>query len=123
MNAAAVALGIFFFGGLGSIIRFWLHRSIVRGHPSEFPLGTFVANIGGAFLIGVLFGAHASGDGLKIAATGFLGGFTTFSTWMYESERLAVDGYAQGAARNLAVSSAVGFLAVTAGVAVGQLFS
>lgn len=122
MNGLLVAAGIFFFGGLGSGARFWIHRSIVRSHPSEFPLGTFVANIVGAFLIGVLFGARVSGDELKIAATGFLGGFTTFSTWMYESERLGVDGYASGAARNVAVSSAIGFLAVTAGVAIGLMF-
>lgn len=120
MNHALVALGVFFFGGLGSAARFWIHKSIVREHPADFPLGTFVVNILGAFLIGVLFGAHATGDEMKVAATGFLGGFTTFSTWMYESERLAVDGYGQGAVRNVAVSSAVGFLAVTAGVAVGM---
>jgi CrcB protein len=121
MIGLQVALGVFFFGGLGSVCRWWVHKSIVREHPRDFPLGTFTVNILGAFLIGVMFGAHASADEMKIAATGFLGGFTTFSTWMYESERLVVDGYNHGAARNIVISSAVGFLVVTAGVAVGQL--
>ncbi len=120
MNGVLLALGVFFFGGLGSAARFWIHRAIVRDHPADFPLGTFIVNITGAFLIGLLFGASADGDEMKIAAVGFLGGFTTFSTWMYESEKLAVDGYAHGAVRNVAFSSAIGFLAVTLGVAIGQ---
>jgi CrcB protein len=120
MNGLAVAAGIFLFGGLGSAARFAVHKGIVRSHPSEFPLGTFIVNILGAFLLGLLYGAAAIGDAATFAGVGFLGGFTTFSTWMYESERLAVDGYANGAARNLAVSSAVGYLAVTLGVALGQ---
>lgn len=122
MNGLQLALAVFLFGGLGSVCRWWVHKSILREHPGDFPLGTFTVNIIGAFLIGVMFGAQASPDALKIAGTGFLGGFTTFSTWMYESERLVVDGHSHSAARNIAISSAVGFLAVTAGVAVGQLF-
>lgn len=121
MSGLLLAIGIFFFGGLGSAARLWVHRRVVLAHPADFPLGTFAVNILGAFLIGVLFGAQASEVVVKVAAAGFLGGFTTFSTWMYESERLAVDGYGHSAFRNVAVSSAVGFLAVTAGVAAGQL--
>lgn len=120
MNAALIAGGIFAFGGLGSAARFAVHRGIVRSHPSEFPLGTFVVNIVGAFLLGALYGADAIGDAMELAGVGFLGGFTTFSTWIYESEKLAVDGYAHGAARNLLVSSAVGYLAVVLGVAIGR---
>lgn len=120
MNGALVALGVAVFGGLGSVCRFSIHRSITREHPADFPLGTFIANIGGAFLIGALHGAGASSDFTTIAGLGFLGGFTTFSTWMFESERLAVDGYAHGAVRNIAFSTAIGFLAVTLGVAIGR---
>lgn len=120
MSPALVAGGVFLFGGLGSAARFAVHKRIVRSHPSEFPLGTFVVNIVGAFLLGLLYGANAIGSEMELAGVGFLGGFTTFSTWMYESERLAVDGYAHGAARNIAISSAVGYLAVVLGVATGQ---
>lgn len=120
MSGLLVALGVAVFGGAGSVCRFAIHRGITREHPSDFPLGTFVANISGAFLIGVLHGYGASSDFTTIAGLGFLGGYTTFSTWMFESERLAVDGYAHGAVRNIAFSTAIGFLAVTLGVAVGQ---
>jgi CrcB protein len=115
-----VAIGIGLLGGLGSVARFAVHRGITREDPSAFPLGTFIVNILGAFAIGVLFGAGANEDLTRLAAVGFLGGFTTFSTWMFESERLAVDGYPVTAARNIAFSTAVGFLGVVAGVALGQ---
>ncbi|MFT4050063.1 MAG: fluoride efflux transporter CrcB [Solirubrobacterales bacterium] len=121
MNGVLVVIGVFFFGGLGSAARFAIHRGVVRADPSDFPLGTFIVNIVGALLLGTLYGAHATSDFMEVAGIGFLGGFTTFSTWMYESERLNVDGYADGAIRNVAVSAAVGFLAVTIGVAIGQL--
>lgn len=120
MNGVLVAIGVFFFGGLGSASRFAIHRGVVRADPSDFPLGTFIVNIAGSFLLGLLFGAGAKTDFTELAGIGFLGGFTTFSTWMYESERLVVDGYASGAARNLIISTALGFLAVTLGVIVGK---
>lgn len=119
MNGLVVALGVFLFGGLGSAARFAVHRGVVRADPRDFPLGTFIVNICGAFLLGLLHGAAVAGGAVEIAGIGFLGGFTTFSTWMYESERLAVDGYASAAARNIAISSAAGLVAVALGVAVG----
>jgi CrcB protein len=115
-----VALAVGLFGGLGSVARFAVHRGITREDPSAFPLGTFTVNVLGAFVIGVLYGADADHDLTVIAGLGFLGGFTTFSTWMFESERLNVDGYPIGATRNIAFSVAVGFLGVVAGVAIGQ---
>jgi CrcB protein len=115
-----VSIAIGLLGGLGSVARFAVHRGITRADPSEFPFGTFIVNVLGAFAIGVLFGADANHDLTLIAGVGFLGGFTTFSTWMFESERLTVDGYPVTAARNIAFSTAVGFLGVVAGVALGQ---
>lgn len=120
MNGALLAVGVALFGGAGSVCRFAIHRGVTRDHPSDFPLGTFIVNIVGALLIGILHGAGASGDLTTLAGLGFLGGFTTFSTWMFESERLAVDGYVHGSVRNIAFSTAIGFLAVTLGVAMGQ---
>jgi CrcB protein len=114
----AIAVGLL--GAFGSVARFAVHRGITREDPSAFPLGTFVVNVLGAFAIGILFGANADHDLTLIAGVGFLGGFTTFSTWMFESERLNVDSYPITAARNIAFSTAVGFLGVVAGVALGQ---
>lgn len=115
-----LALAIGLLGGLGSVARFAVHRGITREDPSAFPLGTFLVNILGAFAIGVLFGAGADHDLTMLVGIAFLGGFTTFSTWMFESERLNVDGYPVAATRNIAFSTAIGFLAVVAGVALGQ---
>jgi CrcB protein len=117
-----VAIAIGLLGGLGSVARFAVHRGITREDPSAFPLGTFVVNILGAFAIGILFGAKADHDLTLLVGLGFLGGFTTFSTWMFESERLNVDGYPIAAIRNIAFSTSIGFLGVVAGVALGQAF-
>ncbi len=121
MNGVLVAIGIVVFGGLGSVARFAIYRGVVRADPSDFPFGTFIANIVGAFLLGLLFGAHSSHDMMLVAGLGFLGGLTTFSTWMYESERLVVDGYPGNAVRNIVLSTAAGFGAVLLGVALGRL--
>ena len=115
-----VTIAVGLLGGLGSVARFAVHRGITREDPSAFPLGTFLVNVIGAFAIGILFGAKVDHDVTMIVGLGFLGGFTTFSTWMFESERLNVDGYPVAAARNIAFSTAVGFLGVVAGIALGQ---
>lgn len=121
MNGAALAVGVGLMGGVGAVLRYWIHSSIVHGDPSEFPLGTFIVNVLGSFFVGLLFGIGVGEDAHLLLATGLLGAFTTFSTWMFETERMAVDGAVRGAATNVAVSLVLGFAAVAAGVAVGQL--
>ena len=59
---------------------------------SEFPFGTFVVNGLGSLLLGLLIGLDVTGNDMLIAGTATLGSFTTFSTWMLETERLAEDG-------------------------------
>jgi fluoride exporter len=117
-----VAIGIGLLGGLGAVARFAIHRGITREDPRDFPLGTFIVNVTGAFALGILFGARASHDLTLLLGLGFLGGFTTFSTWMFESERLTIDGYGAAAVRNIAISTAAGFAAVTIGVLIGRAF-
>ena len=119
MNSLPLALGVGLFGGLGAVVRFLVHRGVALHDPRDFPLGTFIVNVAGAFAIGVLAGAAVGGDTRLLVAVGFLGGLTTFSTWMFESERLAADGYPRGAVMNIAFSTAVGFAAVAAGHALG----
>jgi CrcB protein len=122
MNGFVIAIGIGLLGGLGSVARFAIHRGVTRADPRDFPFGTFIVNVLGAFAIGVLFGARGGHDLTLLLGLGFLGGFTTFSTWMFESDRLAIDGSASGLGMNVAISSAAGFAAVTIGVLVGQAF-
>lgn len=119
MSGPVAVLGVATLGGAGSLLRFAVHRAVVRHRPSEFPLATFIVNVVGALLLGLLFGLHVAHDVMLLAGLGLLGGLTTFSTWMYESERLVVDGYRSGALRNVAFSTVAGLAAVALGVAIG----
>lgn len=81
-------------GGLGAVARFVMDYQVARWAPrGRFQLGTAVINITGSFLLGVVAGwwaSHTGDPGLKqIVGTGFLGGYTTFSTACVEAVRLA----------------------------------
>lgn len=75
-------------GAAGSILRFLIAIVVSRWLPTAFPLGTFLINILGSFLIGVLasrFAAPADLGTRLLLVTGFCGGFTTFSTFSSEN--------------------------------------
>jgi fluoride exporter len=114
-------IGLVLIGGAGAVARFRLDAEISRRGAGEFPLGTLVINVGGAFALGVLTGAGVTGDRLFLAGTGFIGSFTTFSTWMFETERLAEDGEENVALANLVVSVLGGLAAAGVGWALGAL--
>ncbi len=89
----AIALG----GSAGSILRFFLSKFVQTKSGIEFPIGTLAVNILGAFLIGFAFSylverMAISPEVRAFIITGFLGGFTTFSTFSYESLNLLMDG-------------------------------
>jgi fluoride exporter len=92
---------------------------VSRRAGRSFPWGTLVVNVTGAFVLGALAGATISQDALRLAGTGFLGGYTTFSTWMLESHRLAEDGRARLGAANLLVSLLAGVAAAWLGQQLG----
>jgi CrcB protein len=110
-------------GGGGAIARFLLDEAVERYVATEFPFGTFVVNGSGTFVLGLLTGAGVSGHALLFAGTATIGAFTTFSTWMLETERLAEDGENRFALANVGLTLAVGFaLALAlAGWAVGRV--
>jgi CrcB protein len=87
----------------------------------EFPLGTFVINIAGSFCLGVLAGRSVTGSALLLAGTALLGSFTTFSTWMLETERLAEEAEERLALANIAFSLAGGLAAALLGWALGAV--
>jgi CrcB protein len=116
---AVVVLGIGVLGGFGAVGRFVLDGAVATRLGRSLPYGTFAVNVAGAFVLGVLSGAELSGDAARLAGTGFLGAFTTFSTWMLESHRLAEDGERASSALNLAVSLAVGIGSAALGRLVG----
>ena len=109
-------------GALGALVRFVLDSEIKArvGHP--FPVGTFVINVSGSFLLGVLAGlvlfSGAPTTWQTIAGTGFCGGYTTFSTASVETVRLIQQGRHRIAALNAAVSALASVGACAAGLAV-----
>jgi CrcB protein len=105
--SVAVVLGVGLLGGAGAVARFLLDGAVGRRLGRDFPFGTLAVNVSGALVLGVLAGAALSGD------------FTTFSTWMLESHRLAEDGRGRLTALNVVVSLAAGLAAVWVGRQLG----
>jgi len=113
-------VGIAFFGALGAVARFRVDASVSARLPSDFPLGTLVVNLTGSFALGVLVGASVTHRVAFLLGTGFLGGYTTFSTWMVESERLGEAGDVVLLVRNLWLSMLAGVAVAAAGFSLGQ---
>jgi fluoride exporter len=104
----AVVAGIGLLGGLGAIGRFLLDGAVSSRVGGAFPFGTLAVNLTGAFALGALYGAAVGGDALRLAGVGFLGAYTTFSTWSLEAHRLGEDGRTRLSLANLLVSLALG---------------
>jgi fluoride exporter len=119
MTTAALVLGVGVLGGLGAVARFLLDGAVAARASSSFPFGTLAVNLAGAFLLGVVVGAAVSGDAYRLVATAALGAFTTFSTWMFETHRLAEEGELGAAVVNVVGSLALGLLAVWLGRELG----
>lgn len=75
-------------GACGSIIRYQLGKAISEKSKARFPWGTFIINITGAILLGVISTIGANANLIHLLADGFLGAYTTFSTFMYEGFNL-----------------------------------
>jgi len=109
-------------GGLGAVARYLVDGWVQDRVETVLPLGTWVVNVTGSFLLGALAGlviAHGLSPDVKlVAGTGFLGGYTTFSTFAFETVGLAEDGARTFAVVNVAASVAAGLLAATVGLLV-----
>jgi CrcB protein len=114
-------LGVALVSGTGALLRFALQAAVWRRLRGSFPVGTFVVNVAGSLILGVLHGAGVGGDTWLLLATALLGSFTTFSTWMVESEGLAASRRGHIAAANIGFSLALGLAAVALGWATGSL--
>jgi fluoride exporter len=95
-------------GGLGAMARFLLDGAVSSRLGRAFPFGTLAVNLTGAFALGALYGAAVGGDALRLAGVGFLGAYTTFSTWALEAHRLGEDGRTRLGLADLLVSLALG---------------
>jgi fluoride exporter len=128
MDVALIGLG----GGIGSVFRFWIGLKVGEHYRGNFPLGTFLINVSGSFLIGylsVLFGVDwrdRYGHGMALNAfvlTGVLGGYTTFSSMQLDAAKLAGNSRDVLAASYLLLSVLTGLLAALLGAAVARVQS
>ena len=118
MTALLVAFG----AAVGAPARWWLDQHVRRRAGHDFPWGTLLINVLGSFVLGVLLGATSRRPEAALVAlvgTGFCGGFTTFSSFGFETFRLAEDGAYGAATLNVALSLGAGLGAATAGWALG----
>lgn len=113
--SALVWIGVALLGGFGAVLRFGLDALVQSRFGGEFPIGTLAVNLVGSFCLGVLTGRSVVGDALLLGGTATLGSFTTFSTWMLETERLAEEGDGRLAVANVAISFAAGLGAAAVG--------
>ena len=111
---------VFFGGGFGSVLRYMIGKHL-NSAENGIPYGTFLANILGSLLIGLILGFAAKNDSLTqnqtlLLATGFCGGFTTFSTFAYENHMFLKSGDFLSFAIYTIASFVIGFLAVFLGM-------
>ena len=114
---------------LGAVARFvvdqWVqHDRARRQRPYPFPAGILLINLSGSFVLGFLTGVASHGLGpywLAFAGVGVCGGYTTFSTWAYDTVRLAADGNRTPAIANVSLSVVGGMLAAAAGLGLALL--
>lgn len=122
MNYFLVFLG----GGLGSITRFAISRMFIS-QPNQFPVATLVSNSASSFILGLLLGCffykQTPNEPVHLLiATGFCGGFSTFSAFSYETFMLINAGHYKTALANIFLNLMVCYLAVAAGFFASRFF-
>jgi CrcB protein len=117
--SAGLIAAVGLLGGAGAVARLLLDGAISERLAVAFPVGTLAVNLIGSLILGIVIGAGIGADGARLVATGLLGSFTTFSTWIYESHRLAEDGEAGVAFANVAISLIAGVGLASFGIVIG----
>lgn len=116
MNWLLVIVG----AAVGAPLRYLTDRAVQSRHDTVFPWGTFTVNMAGCLILGLLTGAVVAGAASSpvqlLVGTGFCGALTTYSTFSYETLRLAEDGARLYAAANAVASVVIGLGAAFAGV-------
>ena len=121
MKVAVVAIG----GALGAVARYAVAVLVARFWTSSFPLATLLINVSGSFILGFFATFAAEKSALDplwrlLVATGFVGAYTTFSTFEYETQTLAESGAMMFAVANVVGSVVAGFAAVQLGVTLAR---
>jgi fluoride exporter len=113
--SAAGWLAVGLLGGTAAAARFLVDAAFAARSDHPFPLGVLAINLAGTLVLGLVAGAALHGEALVVVAGGAIGSFTTFSTWMLDSHRLAEAGHAHLVWLNLGLSLTAGFVAIAAG--------
>ena len=111
--------GVVLIGGTGSVIRFLVDGSVASATGRDFPYGTLAINISGAVALGLVTGLALGHDQALLAGTAAVGSYTTFSTWMLETQRLTEERRHTTAVLNVLVSLALGIAAAALGRLIG----
>jgi CrcB protein len=125
MTTAVVWILLMVCGGVGAVLRFVVDgsvsRRLARALPYGMPYGTLLVNLSGAVLLGLLDGLVVSKDAALLLGTGVIGAYTTFSTWMFETQRLAEERQLALAVLNVLVSVVAGIATAALGLWIGGL--
>jgi CrcB protein len=111
--AAWVAVGLV--GGAAAVARFLIDTAVTARTDHPFPLGILAVNLAGTLALGLVAGAALEGEALIVVAGGGIGSFTTYSTWILDSHRLAEAGHTRLVWLNIGLSLLVGFAAIALG--------
>jgi len=113
-------------GVFGTLARYFLGGAVQRLYGGSFPLGTFFVNMTGTFLFGFIWSLAEdrlviSSDARAVVLVGFMGAFTTFSSFMFETGELMRDSQWALALGNIALQNITGIIFLFAGLAIGRL--
>jgi fluoride exporter len=120
-----IVLGVVAAGACGAVLRHLVDHTVQRRSGSDFPMGTLVINLSGSFVLGFLTGSASHhgvpADWLTVAGVGLVGAYTTYSTFTFDTVRLAETGRWVRSLGNVVASVVLGLGAAALGVALGAL--
>lgn len=119
MTWLLVALG----AAVGAPLRYLTDRAVQARHDSLFPWGTLTVNLAGCLLLGVLAGASVTSSTYALLGTGLCGALSTYSTFSYETLRLAERGRGRLTAANVILSVLVGLGSMVCGAELGRAWA
>jgi CrcB protein len=114
-----VWVGVVLIGGAGSVARFLVDGLVAATAGRDFPVGTLVVNLSGAVILGLLTGLALNSEQALLAGTAAVGSYTTFSTWMLETQRMAEERQHCKVIANIVVSLVLGVAAAWVGRLIG----
>jgi len=113
--SALAWVAVVLIGGAGSVLRFYVDGIVTAAIGRGFPYGTLAVNLSGAAVLGLLTGLALRGDASLLAGTAAVGSYTTFSTWIFETQRLTEERQHVKALLNIVASLVLGVAAAELG--------